>query len=163
LEAQMQGIYAKLDELTIRYAQTDHRALFTIEELVEEGLYKIGEVPKNLFLRDASGKHHYLIVMQKDKQADLIAIRKAIQSSRLSFASEQRLEKHLHVQKGSVTPLAVLFDDDHAVRVFVDRDLLAYDTLGVHPGVNTRTLWIAVDDLLCYLSQCNHEASFLTL
>ena len=156
-------IYQKLGELGIRYTQSEHIALYTIEELVQQGLDRIGEIPKNLFLRDASGKRHYLIVMQKDKQADLFSIRKAIGCSRLSFASEQRLEKHLGVKKGSVTPLAALFDDTDAVQIYLDRDLLSYPMLGVHPGTNTRTVWLQTNDLLRYMDAVGHRPTTLVL
>ncbi len=163
MEPHVKAIYEKLKELGIAYTESEHIALYTIEELVREGLGSIGEIPKNLFLRDAGGKRHYLIVLQKDKQADLLAIRKAIGCSRLSFASEQRLEKHLVVSKGSVTPLAALFDAENAVQVYMDRDLLLYSKLGVHPGINTRTLWLETKDLLRYLDAVGHGPMYLDL
>jgi Ala-tRNA(Pro) deacylase len=157
MEPQEQAICEKLKELDIAYEQSEHPALFTIEEMVRYGLDCVGEIPKNLFIRDASGKRHYLIVIRHDKQADLVKIRQSIGCSRLSFASEQRLKKYLNVSKGEVSPLALLFDVEKAVRVYLDRDLLTFDKLGVHPGVNTKTVWIAPCDLLRYLSAVGHD------
>ncbi|PBG31211.1 hypothetical protein BGU85_26930, partial [Clostridioides difficile] len=42
-------------------------------------------------LRDAKGKEHFLVVLGKDKKADLKDIRQQIDSKPLSFASEERL------------------------------------------------------------------------
>lgn len=63
-----------------------------------------GSVCKNLFLRDAKGRQHFLVVLPGDRQADLGALAAALGSSKLSFASEERLMKHLGLTKGSVTP-----------------------------------------------------------
>ena len=51
--------------------------------------------------------------------------------------------KHLGLTKGSVTPLAVIQDPDHTVQVLLDESLTGMDRLGVHPLVNTATLWIS--------------------
>ena len=47
--------------------------------------HKDGIGAKNLFLRDGSGKRHFLVVIRDDKQADLKQVRAEIKSSRLSF------------------------------------------------------------------------------
>jgi Ala-tRNA(Pro) deacylase len=154
-------ILSALDALNIRYFVRDHAPVYTIADMLAHGLDRYGEVPKNLFLRDASGKRHFLIVMHKDKTADLAALRGAIGCSRLGFASPERLHKHLLVEKGAVTPLAARFDKTGAVCVYVDRALLDYPSLGVHAGVNTKTVWLSPDDLLRYLRACGHEPAIL--
>ena len=84
---------------------------------------KIEDVCKNLFLRDDRGKRHFLVVLDEAKSADLKAIRAQIGSSRLSFASEDRLMEHLGLIKGAVTPLGVLNDCAEGVEVLMDEDL----------------------------------------
>ena len=42
---------------------------FTIDEMRELGIK--GSVCKNLFLRDAKGRQHFLVVLPGDRQADL--------------------------------------------------------------------------------------------
>lgn len=68
-------------------------------------------------------------------------------TSKLSFASEDRLMRYLGLTKGAVTPLGILNDHDHAVEVVLDRDLEKHPRLGVHPCVNTATVWLAFSDL----------------
>ena len=97
----------KLDALGIAYEKIDHPAVYTIDEMDNLGITFKCNVVKNLFLRDAKGKRHFLVVLDKDKKADLAGIRGQLGCSKLSFASEDRLMKHLQLTKGAVTPLGV--------------------------------------------------------
>lgn len=94
-------LYAYLDGMGISYEVEEHAPVFTIDEMRELGIK--GSVCKNLFLRDAKGRQHFLVVLPGDRQADLGALAAALGSSKLSFASEERLMKHLGLTKGSVT------------------------------------------------------------
>ena len=85
----------KLESLGIQYGITEHEPVYTIEEMDNLGITKDGNVVKNLFLRDAKGKNHYLVVIDKDKRADLATIASELGSTKLSFASEERLKKYL--------------------------------------------------------------------
>ena len=99
-------VRAKLTEMGIKFEVMEHGPVYTIDEMkLIEGM-KIEDVCKNLFLRDDRGKRHFLVVLDEAKSADLKAIRAQIGSSRLSFASEDRLMAHLGLIKG--TPFTVV-------------------------------------------------------
>lgn len=93
-------VLARLEALGIPYELTEHPAVYTIEEMDNLKITEKGDVCKNLFLRDAKGTRHFLVVLDKDKKADLKKIQEQLGSSRLSFASEERLMKHLGPQQG---------------------------------------------------------------
>lgn len=152
-------LYAYLDGMGISYEVEEHAPVFTIDEMRELGIK--GSVCKNLFLRDAKGRQHFLVVLPGDRQADLGALAAALGSSKLSFASEERLMKHLGLTKGSVTPLAVIQDPDHTVQVLLDESLTGMDRLGVHPLVNTATLWISGADLLRFVRSCGNPVKIV--
>ena len=101
---QKEDVRKFLDEKQISYEWFDHKAVFTIDEMLEIGLEKEEDIAKNLFLRDNKGKRHFLVVIREDKQADLKSLGEKIGAGRLSFASEERLMKYLGLTKGSVTP-----------------------------------------------------------
>ena len=143
-----QEIKAFLDEKKIAYEWAEHEAVYTIEDMVKLGLEDMQDVAKNLFLRDAKGKRHFLVVVREDKKVDLKRLGELIGCSRLSFASEERLEKYLGLKKGSVTPLGVLNDEDRAVEVFFDEDFCNMKKIGVHPNENTASVFLSVDELL---------------
>lgn len=143
-----EDVRAFLEERGIPFRWVDHPAVYTIEEMEALGLEDMQEIAKNLFLRDAKGKRHFLVVIRADKRADLKQLGELIGAGRLSFASEERLEKYLHLKKGAVTPLGILNDADRAVEVFFDEDFLQRDVIGVHPNDNTASVYLAPQDLL---------------
>lgn len=136
-----------LDDNGYKYEKVEHEALYTMEALDEAGITKIGEVAKNLFLRNAKGDKHYLVVVQESKQPDTKKLAMLLGSTRLSFGSAERLEKYLGVTQGSVSPLAVLNDENHEVIVAFDQGLMGKDKIGVHPCENTATCFMSFKDL----------------
>lgn len=160
---QQQKVFQKLDELNISYEVTNHPPVYTIEEMDDLGISDHGDVCKNLFIRDAKGKRHFLVVLNKDKQADLKNIREQLGTTGLSFASEERLSKYLNLSKGAVTPLGVVNDEDHLVEVVFDRDLINKEKLGVHPNENTATVWIAFDGLKKLVEQNGNKIHYLNI
>lgn len=143
-----QKVYDKLNELNIIYEIINHEAVNTIEDIEKLGIFDKYEIPKNLFLRDDKGTEHFLVVLRKDKKADLRNLRAQIGSRHLSFASEQRLNKYLGLEKGSVSPMGIINDVQAQVKVIIDKDLRGKDSLGVHPNDNTSTIIISFDDLI---------------
>jgi len=142
-------VYETLDKMGISYRKEEHIAVFSAEDNEKSGLniwdgYKVS---KNLFLRNAKGDKHYLVVTTIDKKADLKQLAKEIGSSRLSFCSEQRLEKYLKVKPGSISSFCVLNDDERAVTVVFDQDLKGETHFALHPNENTATIFIEFNDV----------------
>lgn len=144
---QQQKVYDRLRELQIKYTVDEHKAVFTIDEMDSLGLYDKGSIAKNLFLRDAKGKRHFLVTIRHDKKVDLKSLRTELNSTALSFASEERLNRYLKLEKGSVTPFGILNDVDAHVEVLFDTDLVGSEAIGIHPNDNTATVWISFSDL----------------
>src|SRR5262249_14030476 len=107
-------IYAFLDSHGISYQRHDHPAVFTVEDVKQLRLPIDGTQTKNLFLRDEKGRKHFLVVVGHDKQVDLRGLSAAIGSSKLSFASPDRLRTHLGIEPGSVSMLALVNDSSHS-------------------------------------------------
>jgi len=142
-----QEIKAFLEEKNIPFDWVEHKAVFTIEEMEELGLESMDEIAKNLFLRDQKGKRHFLVVVKGEKQVNLKELGEKL-GTKLSFASEERLEKYLGLKKGAVTPLGVLNDEDCAVEVYFDEELCKMEKIGIHPNENTASVYLSPDDLL---------------
>lgn len=142
-----QKVYNRLKELEISYSVDEHEAAFTIDDMDSLGLYDKGTIAKNLFLRDAKGKRHFLVTIRHDKKVDLKSLRSELKSTALSFASEERLYKYLKLKKGSVTPFGILNDTDAQVEVLFDSDFADSESIGIHPNDNTATVWISFSDL----------------
>ena len=132
-----------LEEREIPSEMEEHPAAHTIQEMMELGLSHPEWVCKNLFLRDARGRRHFLVTIRGDKHADLARLAEEMGSTKLSFASPERLMKYLGVEQGSVSPLCILNDSEKEVEAFFDRDLRDQPLLGVHPNDNTATLYLS--------------------
>lgn len=154
-------IFKRLSELNIKYELVEHEAAFTMEEYNALGFNPNDEICKNLFLRDYKGKRHMLVVIKGSKQADLALIRNEIDSSKLSFASDERLSKYLDVRKGSVSPFGVINDTQNSVEVYFDEDLKAMPRLGFHPNDNTATIFLSFGDINRYVESTEHKIKFI--
>ncbi|MTK14098.1 MAG: prolyl-tRNA synthetase associated domain-containing protein [Clostridiaceae bacterium] len=161
--SKQEKVFERLNELNIKYEVINHPAVFTIEEMDDLGITEKGNVCKNLFLRDEKGKRHFLVVLDKDKKADLKNIQKHLDSTKLSFASAERLDKYLKLEKGEVTPLGVINDIDASVEVVFDNDLIGNSRLGVHPNDNTATVWISFEDLKKVVEQNGNKIKYVTI
>ena len=156
-------VLKKLDELNIHYKLIDHPAVYTIDTMDELHLNKNGHIVKNLFLKNSNGKKHYLVVLKGDKKADLKSIKSQINSTALSFASEERLEKHLGLSKGAVTPLGIINDEEHLVNIVLDEDLKKEEIIGVHPNVNTSTVFMSYNDLIKFINTFGNEIFYVNI
>lgn len=151
------SLLAQLDRIGIRYHRIDHPPVFTCDEAdraVPQGLG--GAHTKNLFLRDAKGRRHWLLVTLCAKAVDLAALGHEIGSGKLGFASPERLSRFLGVTPGSVTVLGLINDTDHAVELLVDHDVWTASAWRCHPLINTATLVVERDSIERFLATTGH-------
>lgn len=162
---QQQRVLKALDELGIEYKVIHHKAVCTIEEMDETGLFTDGEVCKNLFLRNANGKTHYVVSMMKDKHPDIQKdIRAQLGCSRLSFGSDERLKKHLGLEPGAVSPFGIINDEDAEVNIVLDSQLKALDGyIGFHPNDNTAFVWLKFEDLMKFIKSRGNDVYFINV
>ncbi len=121
-------------------------------------------VCKNLFVRDQKKKAtHWLVVLIKDKRADLDSLAEQLGTKHLSFASADRLKKYLGLAQGEVTPLGVLNDAAHEVIVVFDKDLTGRERLGVHPNDNSATLLLSFEDIKRFVEQNGNTVRYVAL
>lgn len=153
-------LLARLDALGIRGVTHRHPPLHTVEESKALRGALPGGHCKNLFLKDKKDQH-WLVVALEDARVDLNRFDKVIGSARLSFASADRLWRHLGVRPGSVTPFALINDPDARVKVVLQKAMLDQDPLNYHPLLNDRTTAIHPDDLLRFIRSTGHEPAIV--
>lgn len=157
----MADIYKILADLEVEYDKHDHPPFFTCAQadaFYEDHLQ--GGKSKNLLLRNRAGNKHYLVIMESDKHLDLKALQELLGESKLSFASPERLMKHLKLTPGAVSPFGLINDEEKAVEVIVDEGLMANDFLHYHPNVNTSTLVISSQDFKKFLAWTGNKVRF---
>ena len=151
MEKIIREVTSLLEELNIKYRLYNHKAVFTIDELDTLDIKFEGMYCKNLFLKNSKGNIHYLLILEDSKKANLKELARHLNSTRLSFASDERLYKYLGLKPGSVTPFGVINDSKNEVIVLLDRDLVGLDKINFHPNTNTATITISYSDLLKFL------------
>ncbi len=147
----------------IALARHEHPAVMTVEES-ERLVPKLpGAKTKNLFLRDKKGRRHFLVTAPHDKAVGLDALGAALGAGRLSFASAERLQKHLGLTPGAVSLLGLANDAAGAVEFVIDRALWNADAVHAHPLVNTATMVVRHADLERFLAATGHAPHVIDL
>ncbi len=152
----------RLADLGIATRTVEHAAVFTVAESSELERQLPGGHTKNLFLKDDKGAL-WLVVAESATRVDLKALSRRIGSGRLSFGKPDLLREVLGVPPGSVTAFAVMNATAGRIRVVVDHNLMAHDTVNCHPLRNTATTNIGRDDLIRFMRACGHEPTVADL
>lgn len=161
MEEQTERILSRLDGLGIEYRLYGHPPVAKALDRFELGLDFGAQVCKNLFLTTRNESRFYVLMLEADKTADLKRLARAIGSSRLCFASDERLFELMGQRPGMVSPLGVIEDRERRVTVLLDAGLRG-GRICVHPSDNTKTLVMDFSDMERYVRSSGHEIIFIT-
>ena len=159
-----QRVYDLLDQLKIEYDRVDHNAAMTMEACaaIDETLGT--SICKNLLLCNRQCTDFYLLLIPADKHFKTKQLSSQINSSRLSFASGEYMERFLDITPGSLSLLGLMNDKDYRVQLLIDEDILKDEYLGLHPCINTSSLKIKMLDVTEKLIPAlNHPPRIVTL
>ena len=159
----MKEVLALLDEKNIKYELVEHEEVHTIEDMKELGLLDKGYVCKNLFLRNANGKMHFVLSCHHEKEVNVQEIAKKIGSTRLSFGSEERLEKYLKLKNGYVSPFGVINDESKSVIFIFDKEIQNEQKVGFHPNTNKATIYLSFKDVKKIIEDHGNDVVFIKL
>ncbi len=156
--------YDFLDSIGVKYERIDHEPAMTMDVCEEIDKTLNAVICKNLFLCNRQQTAFYLLMIPGDKKFKTKDISAQINSSRLSFAGEEFMEKFLDITPGSVSVLGLMNDKERAVRLLIDEDVLKAAYFGCHPCINTSSLRIKVSDFReKIIPALNHEPTVVKL
>ena len=150
-------VYDLLDRLGIAFERVDHEAAMTMEDCAEVDKILGTIICKNLFLCNRQKTQFYLLMMPGDKKFKTKEISHQINSSRLSFAAPDFMEKYLDITPGSVSVLGLMNDTENHVQLLVDEDVLKEEYFGCHPCMNTSSLRLKTKDVFGTFTEANHH------
>ena len=101
--------------------------------------------------------------MPENKTVNIQDIAKKIESTRLSFGSDDRLLKHLKIEKGQVGPLSVINNDEKTVEFIFDNDIKNEVCLGIHPNDNTATVFMSFEELKKVFDELKVDMKFIQI
>lgn len=139
------AVYAFLAENNISYRHAHHKRVSAISECALPETLLGGCMPKNLLLAPRNESAYYLLVMHPDSAFKTGLVSKQAGASRLSFASDEALDRLFRTHSGAVSPFGFLFDAENKVRLLIDRKLLLEEKLIFHPLENTASLLLQRD------------------
>jgi Ala-tRNA(Pro) deacylase len=156
-------IYKALQELNIPFTYHEHPPAPTIE--IAKKYWKDLEAThcKNLLFRNHKGNRHYMVVFEHMQNLEVKALEQRLRQGKISFASDWRLEKYLGVPAGSLSPLALVNDEENHVHVFIDENLLKASKISFHPGINTASIIISLEDFKRFLEWVGNVYEYTTL
>lgn len=166
-----------LQEHGIRYELYAHPPLPTVKAALEYWKDVEATHCKNLFFRNHKGNRHYLVVLECHKELDIHALEHRLKQGKLSFASEERMERCLGLKPGSVSPLGLindigveatanpkeLYENGHRVKLFLDKDLKTAEKLSFHPCENTSGAVISNADFMRFLEIWGGEYEWIDI
>jgi len=168
-------VMSALSELNITVSAETHKAVHTSEEHRAALSSLDGVLVKNLLVSEKriKKKRQFLIMMPANKpNLNLKAIGKEIVAKLKDPVTGKWTGGGLRgvsdpdvtfkVQRGGITPLAVIWDAKNLVQVILDEDLRGKALL-VHPGTNEATVQIQSTDLEAYLNKFGNPAKYLAL
>ena len=148
-----------LDAKKLAYEKVEHPPVFTVDEMLAQGLPHVEAIAKNLFVRDDKKQQYYLITVKEEKRVDLKDFRNRFHTRRLTFASEEDLAAILGLSRGAVTPFGLLNDASRRVIVYFDEDFRG-KLMGIHPNENTATVYIKSEDVARLIEERGNELHF---
>lgn len=156
-----------LTEHGIGYELHTHPPLPTIEIALEYWKDLDAVHCKNLFFRNHKGNRHYLVVFECHKELAIHDLEHSLHQGKLSFASQERMERCLGLLPGSVSPLGLmndiglegredvnpkeLYPNGHRVKLFLDKELKDARRVSFHPCDNTASVILSSPDFLRFL------------
>jgi Ala-tRNA(Pro) deacylase len=159
----MTDLFGFLEARGVRFVRHDHAPVFTCDEELRHVPESGAARTKNLFMRDRRGKRHLLLVTLCSKSVSIADFAEAAGADRLSFASPERLMRHLGVEPGSVTLLGLVNDAEQAVELYIDADVWTAPSIHAHPLRNDATLVLSHDDLARFLAATGHRPRIVTV
>lgn len=151
-------IQKELSKLNIKYEEVSHEPVYTVEEAQNLKKQIAGVGVKTLFLSNHKNKY-YLYLLEDYKKAPLKQLETFLNESHLSLANEYELRQVLGLEKGGVTPLGIINDKENLTEIIIDKHLIDKRIL-CHLNTNTKTISIALSDLIKLLESENHKYLF---
>ena len=158
-----QKVFDFLQAQGIEYSFYTHPEAPTIEIAREYWRNDGSKHCKNLFFRNHKGNRHYLVVFDSEQSLAIHDLEHRLHQGKLSFASEQRMERYLGLRPGSVSPFGLINDEESHVHLFIDRHLLDYPSLSFHPNDNRATVVISQEEFAKYLAAVGNTYEYIDL
>lgn len=156
-------VYNTLDKLNIRYDYYQSPQDFSNED--DGGFWQKIKATrcKNLFMRNHKGDRHFLLIADYYENIDIRKFEHRFKKGKISFASQQRIEKYIKGTIGAISVFSLLNDENNCVEVFIDESLKNSSRLTFLPNELNALLAISFEDFLRILDYSGNPYEFIKL
>lgn len=154
--------YKALEALKIPFERVDTDEAITMDDcvLIDEKLDM--KMVKTLFLCNRKKTLFFIFVTCGDKSFNAGAFSKAMNCSRVSFASEDLFLEMLGTKIGAATVFSAMKDLDGDIHIAIDKDVANEEYYGCSDGTTTCYLKIKTDDIINkFLPYAKHKAHII--
>ena len=128
----------------------EHNALFTVEDSNKLRGEIAGLHSKNLFLKNKKNKF-FLFSCEEFSKINLKTISKSLDLGNVSFAKKEYLLELLGISPGSVTPFALLNNEENNIDFYLEDKLFESEYINFHPLTNKATVTIKSRDFMEFM------------
>ncbi len=156
-------VYQALQKMNISFDIAEHPPVFTTEEADAyiEGME--GVRTKSLLLSNRRDTAFYLVIMDDRKRLDMKKFAELTSEKRLHFSSPENLMEKIGLLPGAVSLFGLLNNHDRDVRIFLDRDVLIEGVITFLANDHTKTVCIAIEDMLRFIKELGYQYSVADL
>ncbi len=140
-------VFEFLESTGADYTWLAHGLKFAVSEYEEVCKALDIKIIRNIFLENKKSQL-FLLMIHADKKFVTKNVSHTIGSSRLQFASAEKLMDAMQSEPGGVSNLALIFDTENKVQLVVDKDLLDAPYMGMVPASRTKSLRMTPQDWL---------------
>ena len=158
----MKKVLEYLKNKKMKYEIIYHPPAITTEEADKYIEGKEGIRSKTMFMANKKDKKFYLIIMDDSKRLDIKKMNEII-NDKLHFAKEEQLIEKLGLKPGTVSIFGLLNNKDHAINIYIDKEIMNEKLITFHPNDNTATIFITVEDMLKIFDDLDYNYEVIEL
>ena len=137
----LKEVLAFLDEHAIPYEYHEHERTASIDACLQMSfITEDVTICRNIFLCNERRTNYFLLLLRPLTPFRTSVVSKLLGSSRLSFGPVETMEEKMHLTSGSVSPLGLLFDREHTIRLAYDEAVCSTPRIAFHPCDNSATV-----------------------
>ncbi len=158
-----QAVFDYLTAHRIAYTWYEHPEAPTCEIALQYCAGDGAQHCKNLFLRNHKGNRHYLVCFDARQRLAIRDLEQRLHQGKLTFASEERMERWLGVRPGSVSVFGLINDPTNHVHLFLDVRMQQWERFAFHPNDNRATVVLPRKEFFSYLTAVGNSYEFVEL
>lgn len=155
-------VYQALEELHIPFYRIETDEAITMEDCVQIDEKLDMKMVKTLFLCDRKQTRFYLFITCGDKPFRSKNFSRALGAGHVSFAPVEKMDVMLGTKIGAATVFSVLLDEENAVQVVFDSDVLKEEWYGCSDGTTTSYMKIKTQQIVHdFLTAARHQPAVI--